>query len=185
MFCFLGSLLKFVILPAHYNDLLCHLLQIWRVLTLYIKIFSGFGAAGGPSLKKAKIPKSQTGYGSYNCVEYVTDSSFDELPFQFSNKLHSYLHFISPFTDRTFTHRTDISFNNKYTKTPTQTITITSIKSDWIDIDLTIRRTLAFSLLPYLRWCFLSAQISLLRYAIPKADDAQFWKDSEWGRKNK
>lgn len=99
--------MKFVILPAYYNDLLCHLLQILRVLTLYIKIFSGFGAAGGPSSKKkGKISKSKTGYGSYKCVAYVTDSSFDELPFQFSNKLHSYLRFISPFSDRTFTHRT-------------------------------------------------------------------------------
>lgn len=56
--------------------------------------------------KKGKISKSKTGYGSYKCVEYVTDSSFDELPFQFSNKLHSYLRFISPFSARTFTHRT-------------------------------------------------------------------------------
>lgn len=37
-------------------------------------------------------------------MEYVTDSPFDALLFQFSHKLHSYLRFISPFSVRTFTH---------------------------------------------------------------------------------
>lgn len=100
-FVFLGSLLKFVILPAHYNDLLCRLLQIWRVLTS--RFLAAFAQLVGRKMGRRSELKSKMWRPVKFLMEYVTDSPFDALLFLFSYKLHSYLRFISPFSVRTWT----------------------------------------------------------------------------------